>query len=111
MPAPSRQFLHHDAVALNLVQLEQDRGGRFRLFRIKRFDRPEGLARSKTTRQRRFIRPASFAGLSFLLERRGGMRKSYQSSSGAARAARLNGVRPVSGQALRNTRSIDMSLI
>ena len=32
------------------------------------------LARNRTTRQRRFIRPASFAGLSFLLERRGGVR-------------------------------------
>ena len=31
------------------------------------------LVRNRTTRQRRFIRPASFAGLSFLLERRGGM--------------------------------------
>ena len=29
------------------------------------------MLRSRTTRQRRFIRPASFAGLSFLLERRG----------------------------------------
>jgi hypothetical protein len=29
------------------------------------------LLRSRTTRQRRLIRPASFAGLSFLLERRG----------------------------------------
>jgi hypothetical protein len=33
------------------------------------------LARGKTTRQRRFIRPASFAGVSFL-ERRDGIKKS-----------------------------------
>jgi hypothetical protein len=32
------------------------------------------LCRNRTTRQRRFIRPASFLGLSFLLERRGGIR-------------------------------------
>ena len=30
-------------------------------------------ARNRTTRQRRFIRPASLAGLSFLLDRRGGI--------------------------------------
>ena len=37
------------------------------------FDLPRisPLWRSRTTRQRRFIRPASLAGLSFLLERRG----------------------------------------
>ena len=43
-PAPSRQFLHHDAVALNLVQLKLDRGGRLGRLRIGCLDRPENLA-------------------------------------------------------------------
>jgi hypothetical protein len=40
-PSGSSQFLHHDPVALNLVQLELDRCGSFGRFRIVGFDRTE----------------------------------------------------------------------
>ena len=50
-------------------------GGRLGRCHIARSTSPSisPLLRSKTTRHRRFIRPASFLGLSFLLGRRGGM--------------------------------------
>ncbi len=75
-PAPgSRQLLHHDPVALNLVQFELDRGDRFSLFPVGCLDpRISPLARNRTTRQPRLMRLASFAGVSFLeVRRRGGM--------------------------------------
>ena len=37
----SRQLLHDDAIALNLIQFELDRGGSFRRLRIGCLDRPK----------------------------------------------------------------------
>ena len=71
------KLLHHDPVALDFVQIKLDRCGCLGRRHIGGFDRTEdfALVRSRTTRQRRFIRPASVAGLSFLLERRGAWRQ------------------------------------
>ena len=51
----SRQLLHHDAVALDLVQIELDRGGRLcrATSGASTVPRISPLARSRTTRQRR----------------------------------------------------------
>jgi hypothetical protein len=57
---------------------------------VERFDRTEDfpLLRSRTTRRRRFLRPASFAGLSFLLERRDGSGK-YLSQAFESRSRKI----------------------
>jgi hypothetical protein len=75
MPALSRQFLHHDAVALNLVQLELDRAAAFAssAFWASTIPRISPLARSIQRASGRFIRPASLRGVSLLVRRRGGM--------------------------------------
>ena len=72
---PSDKFLHHDPVALDIIQIKLDRCGCLGRRHIGRLDLTEDspLLRSRTTRQRRFTLPASFAGLSSLLERRDGM--------------------------------------
>jgi hypothetical protein len=71
----SRQLLHNDPIALNVVQLELDRCGSFRCGRVRRLDRPRisPLARSRTMRQRRLMRLASLAGVSLAVRRRGDM--------------------------------------
>jgi hypothetical protein len=76
--SPSTKLLHHDPVALDFVEIKLDRCGRLAVATsgASTVPRISPLLRSRTTRHRRFIRPASFAGLSFLLERRDGIRKS-----------------------------------
>jgi hypothetical protein len=71
------KFLHHDPVALDFVQIKLDRAAASAdaTSGASTVPRISPLARSRTTRQRRFIRPASLAGLSFLLVRRGSMAK------------------------------------
>ena len=69
---PSDKFLHHDPVALDIIQIKLDRCGCLGRRHIGRLDLAEdfALGRSRTTRQRRLMRLASLAGLS-LLDRRG----------------------------------------
>ena len=73
----SGEFLHHDPVALDFVQTNLDRAAALAAATSGASTVPRilPLARNRTTRQRRFIRPASLAGLSFLLDRRGRMAK------------------------------------
>jgi hypothetical protein len=71
----SAKLLHHDPVALDFVQIKLVRCSRLGRRHIGRLASPRisPLARRRTTRQRRFIRLASLAGVSLLVQRRGGM--------------------------------------
>ena len=69
------QLLHHDAIALNLIQFELDCGGSFRRLRIGCLDRPEDFALGAQQHHA----PAAFhalgelGGVSLLVRRRVGM--------------------------------------
>ena len=64
------------------------------------------LLRSSTTRQRRFIRPASLAGLSFLLDRRDGAKYSpYPALDRVNRRSSMGQVRPFPVEALTERHS------
>ena len=52
----SGQLLHHDAVALDLVQIELDRCGGFCRFHIRSLDRPQNFALGAQPKDDRAIR-------------------------------------------------------